>query len=94
MLVRLVWDDETTYAEAADLADKIIAAGWSRPVGDVGGVPGRSEAEIKAEAWDEAVRECHALGWLHDFALSDALERNPYHAARVAGTAEAGGRDE
>lgn len=54
----------------------------------VGGVPRRSEAEIKAEAWDEAVRECHDLGWLHDFALSDALERNPYRAARVAGTTE------
>lgn len=36
----------------------------------------------KADAWDEAVRECHNLGWMHDFARSDALGRNPY---RVGG---------
>lgn len=29
-------------------------------------------------AWDEAVEEAHGLGWLHDFAKSDALARNPY----------------
>jgi hypothetical protein len=40
-------------------------------------VGGRAD-EARAEAWDEAVRECHGLGWLHDFALSDALDRNPY----------------
>lgn len=36
---------------------------------------------VAAEAWDEAVRKCHALGWLHDFALSDALALNPYRVA-------------
>jgi hypothetical protein len=42
---------------------------------------GITEQELQAalaDVWDEAVRECHDLGWLHDFALSDALARNPY----------------
>lgn len=38
--------------------------------------------EARAEAWDMAVRECHDLGWLHDFARSDALERNPYRGTQ------------
>lgn len=67
------------------LRDRIIASGLLESP-----EPSRGEAEIKAKGWDEAVRECHALGWLHDFALSDALARNPYRAARVAGTTEAG----
>ena len=33
---------------------------------------------LLAEVWDLAVRECHDLGWLHDFAKSDAMARNPY----------------
>src|SRR5690606_34666050 len=52
-LVRLVWDDETTYAEAADLADKIIAAGW-RPA------PAAEEVEAATEPHpqqDSEVRE-------------------------------------
>lgn len=38
------------------------------------------DAEI---AWDEAVEEAHGLGWLHDFAKSDALARNPYRSKEV-----------
>lgn len=32
------------------------------------------------KAWDEAVNETWACGWLHDFAKSDALARNAYRA--------------
>lgn len=42
---------------------------------------GCTEQEFRdalAEAWDQCVHEVHDLGWLHDFAKSDALERNPY----------------
>lgn len=34
--------------------------------------------ERLADAWDECAREAHSLGWLHDPALGDVLERNPY----------------
>ena len=40
--------------------------------------------EAKAEGWDECAQEVHDLGWLHDFARSDAIARNPYRADRVA----------
>jgi hypothetical protein len=30
------------------------------------------------QAWDECAEEAHALGWLHDDALSNVLARNPY----------------
>ena len=43
------------------------------------------DARIKAEAWDECARQTHNLGWLHDWALSDALARNPYRIAREVG---------
>lgn len=36
------------------------------------------DRQVAERAWDEAVEETHALGWLHDFAKSDALARNPY----------------
>lgn len=77
-----------------DLALALGQAGYEEFLRDVsaaalsaaaGGVSGRSESEVKAEGWDEAVRECHSLGWLHDFALSDALERNPHRAALADG---------
>ena len=48
-------------------------------------------AAAKAEGWDECAREAHALGWLHDWALSDAVERNPYRA-RAARLREQGDR--
>ena len=38
------------------------------------------EARDEASIWDEAVREMHDLGWLHDWALSDGLARNPYRS--------------
>lgn len=41
------------------------------------------EREVAERTWDEAVEETHALGWLHDFAKSDALARNPYRADRI-----------
>lgn len=37
-------------------------------------------AALRAQAWDESAEEAHALGWLHDDALSDVLARNPYRA--------------
>lgn len=36
------------------------------------------ERDMKAEVWDKCARESHDLGWLHDWALSDLLARNPY----------------
>ena len=38
------------------------------------------ERAMKADAWEECAKESHALGWLHDWALSDLLERNPYRS--------------
>jgi hypothetical protein len=38
----------------------------------------------QSEAWDEAVREAHACGWLHDVALEDMLGRNPHRYGGVA----------
>lgn len=40
------------------------------------------DRRVAERAWDEAVEETHALGWLHDFAKSDALARNPHRAAK------------
>ena len=37
-------------------------------------------------AWDESVEELHDLGWLHDFAKSDAFARNPYRKEQTDGT--------
>lgn len=58
------------------VADELGAKGWARR-------PGRSEAEIKAEAWDEG----HAIGAV-DAANLAIWNRpptpNPYRAARVA----------
>jgi hypothetical protein len=48
------------------------------------------ERAAKAEAWDEAVRECHDLGWLHDWARSDAIARNPYADQPAEGGGERG----
>src|SRR5690606_31815757 len=86
----LVWDDETTYDEAADLADKIIAAGW-RPVP----AAGRSEAEIKAavlaafvEYGDEAGHGIHSwcCAYPGRYGPCDCREQcAAYVAGRVAG---------
>lgn len=46
------------------------------------------ERELKADVWDQCAKESHDLGWLHDWALSDLLARNPY---RVASPGQAGG---
>lgn len=43
--------------------------------------PPQEEAPVvhgAEEAWDACAREAHDLGWLHDWALSDLLARNPY----------------
>lgn len=40
------------------------------------------DRQVAERAWDDAVEEAHALGWLHDFAKSDALARNPHRAAK------------
>lgn len=50
----------------------------------------RSRSRDAELAWDEAVEESHASGWLHDFAKSDALGRNPY---RLRGRPELGFAD-
>lgn len=36
------------------------------------------DRQVAERAWDEAIEETHALGWLHYFAKSDALARNPH----------------
>jgi hypothetical protein len=66
--------DRRARAFAKHQAEMVTASGL---------VGGRAD-EARAEAWDEAVRECHGLGWLHDFALSDALERNPVRGGVVS----------
>ena len=34
--------------------------------------------DARAEAWDETAEEAYGWGWLHDWALTDVKERNPY----------------
>jgi hypothetical protein len=63
---------EVQAGHDAHLADAILAAGWRSP---------EQVAAAKAEAWDDCARESCDLGWLHDWALSDLLVRNPYRAA-------------
>jgi hypothetical protein len=83
-----------TYTDADQRADTAYLVGYRRGGEDAltgalhpefgtewrepDGVIWKAAQEAKAEAWDEAVRTAHDLGWLHDFARSDALGRNPY----------------
>ena len=35
-------------------------------------------AAAQKATWEHCAKEAHDLGWLHDWALSDLLARNPY----------------
>jgi len=88
------WRSEEDHrAHVAEEVRKALAAAGLL----VGGVPGRSEAEIKAEAWDEGVATSLEHAIRNDDGITLRLEHvdgspwaNPYRAARVAGTTEAG----
>jgi hypothetical protein len=49
--------------------------------GDIDGAVAKHEQEVRAgEAWDLAVEEAFHCGHLHDAALAEMRERNPYRA--------------
>lgn len=39
---------------------------------------GEVSSHEMANAWDECASEAHSLGWMHDAAVRDMVERNPY----------------
>lgn len=41
------------------------------------------ERRLRAEAWDDALREAYGLGWLHEPGRDDTIARNPYRAEAV-----------
>jgi len=69
----------TTPLTASERAD-LYRGAWDD---DVYAAAEQIIARREAAAWDEAVRECHDLGWLHDWAKSDAISRNPYRTTEA-----------
>lgn len=39
---------------------------------------------LKAEAWDSAIEEAFACGWLNDYARDEMFARNPYRDTEVS----------
>src|SRR5690606_21706700 len=82
---RAMTDEQSIRDEIADeISGIVVGSGYYSTFIGIDAAQEAADAimplvrKAPAEAWDEAVEEMHALGWLHDFAKSDALARNPY----------------
>ena len=59
--------DMVRYPESCDCTEQVARAAVEAVA-----------ALIAREAWNDAVAEAHACGWLHSTALADMIARNPH----------------